>query len=395
MNIYYDRIQKCWYQTDTDAPVTFGGDKKFIAHVKAAGSDQEIPFRMRMNNSHIGPLIGILAARKQNGSVAGNGSLFIEIQKRLISLNGISFIFTPEGVNEDGIAGYIFLPANNEWVKAVFPFPDLVYNRIPFRNLEQQEDVKKIFSLLKEKNIPFFNPCFIDKQELHSLMESNPVLKQYLPRTIAANQKRTVFHFLKKHKSIYMKPSQASKGKGIYRLKLGKGFKVKLEGIKKCDIFPSFSHFWDEWQEKLKKVNYLAQEEIKSLHYQGKRFDFRILAHAENGCYTVTGVGIRQSQAQEITTHIPSGGRLLPYELFRSEETDQFIQTIVNAAGHALTERFGFFGEFSIDAGVSLNGRYYIYEINSKPMSFDEPEIEELRIFQLCNLFLQIPNFQK
>ena len=58
--------------------------------------------------------------------------------------------------------------------------------------------------------------------------------------------------------------------------------------------------------------------------------------------------------------------------------------------GKALSEQFGYFGEFSIDAGISQSGNYYIYEVNSKPMSFDENEIEERKISQLCRLFFQL-----
>ena len=149
-----------------------------------------------------------------------------------------------------------------------------------------------------------------------------------------------------------------------------------------------------EWETILKEKNYLAQEEIKSRTYDGKRFDFRILAHAENDHYKVTGIGIRQSQKQEITTHIPSGGKLLPYQLLQTEDHDLFIQTIVEQIGQALSEQFGFFGEFSIDLGISQTGKYYIYEVNSKPMSFDENEIEERKIVHLCRLFLQLTGYQ-
>ncbi len=167
-----------------------------------------------------------------------------------------------------------------------------------------------------------------------------------------------------------------------------------MEGINERKTYRSFQSFWNHWEAVLKEKNYLAQEEINPAHYHGKRFDFRILAHAENDGYSVTGVGIRQSQKQELTTHIPNGGRLLPYHLIQTNEHDQFIQTVVSEIGKALTSVFGYFGEFSIDAGISVSGKYYIYEINAKPMSFDEPEIEKRKMEQLCRLFLQLTDFE-
>jgi hypothetical protein len=347
-----------------------------------------------MITTHTGPLIGIMTAHKSNGSIAGNGPLFIELQKRLISLNGISFVFTHEGINNDFIVGYSYLPDKNKWIQDRFPYPDLVYNRVPFRKSEQDEQCQRFFASLKEKNIPFFNPCFIDKYELYDLLKNHEILQRYLPQTILTKQKKDLFSFLKKHKSIYLKLTQSSRGRGIFRLRLIGPLKIQLEGINKRETYKSFHHFWENWNKELLEKNYLAQEEIKSAEYEGFRFDFRILAHADHDDYVLTGVGIRQSQEQEITTHIPSGGRLLPYELLQSSAHDQFINTVVPHIGKALSEQFGYFGEYSIDAGVSKTGQYFIYEVNSKPMSFDEPEIEARKIEQLCRLFLQLTDFQ-
>ncbi|MCL6572706.1 MAG: YheC/YheD family protein [Bacillus sp. (in: Bacteria)] len=330
-----------------------------------------------MKSMHTGPLIGIMTAKNANGTIAGNGPLFIELQKGLISLGGISFVFTAEGVTADFIDGYTYLPDENIWKKNRFPYPDLVYNRIPFQKLEENGQCQKIFALLKEKDIPFFNPCFIDKYILYDLLKNHTILQKFLPQTILIKQKRDLFSFLKKHNSIYVKLTQSSKGKGIYRIWQSGTLQIQLEGINRLETYPSFHHFWVHWHKELLQKSYLAQEEIKAAEYKGNRFDFRILAHANDDDYVLTGVGIRQSQVQEITTHIHSGGRLLPYELLQTNEHDHFIQTVVPHIGKALSEQFGFFGEFSIDAGISKSGHYYLYEVNSKPMSFNETEIEE------------------
>lgn len=340
------------------------------------------------------PVIGILTARKKDGSIAGNGPLFIELQKKLISLNGISFIFTLEGVHNNFIEGFSFNPEKNLWEKIKAPYPNLVYNRIPFRKAEDEIKGTEFFSTLKNKNIPFFNPGFIDKYELYDLFKSHPILHSYMPATIPAFQKQILWSFLNKFESIYLKPAQSARGNGIFKLVLDSQKHVHLKGLKKSDELLTFDHFWMEYENVLKKKNYLAQEEIKPSLYDGKRFDFRILAHAENDHYIVTGVGIRQSQKQDLTTHIPTGGRMLPYDLFRTENHDQFIQTIVEQIGKALSDQFGFFGEFSIDVGISQSGQYYIFEVNSKPMSFDENEIEARKIEHLCRLFLQLTGYK-
>lgn len=343
----------------------------------------------QMNHGHSIPLIGIMTAKKADGTIAGNGWLFSELQKKLISLDGISFVFTIEGVGEDCIQGFTYLPDKNRWTKGQFPFPDVVYNRIPFRKSEQCDECRLFFSTLKDNEIPFFNPCFIDKYELYDLFKNDHFLKKYMPETIRVLQMKDLFLFFKTHTSIYLKPSKSAKGKGIFRLKKNL-LQVQFEGIKHQETFPTFEHFWATWGDRLLQKDYLAQQSIDTEEYQGYRFDFRILAHGNGDDYLLTGIGIRQSQEQEITTHIPSGGRLLPYEKIQTSAHDHFIQTVVPQIGHAISEKFGYFGEFSIDAGISKTGNYYIFEVNSKPMSFDEPEIEARKIVQLCRLFLQL-----
>lgn len=346
-----------------------------------------------MNNIQSRPLVGILSAQNKDGSLAGNIPLFKKIQKKLISLHGISFIFTLEGVHHDWIEGFIYSPDHNKWNKASFPYPDVIYNRIPFRTTEQSELCRIFFSSLKDRKIPYFNPGFIDKYKFYQLMGNHPKIKKYLPDTIPIQEKTEFFSFLNKHKNIYLKPAQSSKGSGIYRLKTSTSNQLLLEGRTTQKTYLTFQHFWDVWEQTLIDKNYLAQMDIHSAEYEGKRFDFRILVHADPLDYSLTGVGIRQSQRQDITTHTISGGRIVPYPLLQSEEHDQFIQSIISPIGNTLSKEFGFFGEFSIDAGISKDGRYYIFEVNSKPMSFDEPEIEEKKIERLCHLFYHIPNF--
>jgi hypothetical protein len=173
-----------------------------------------------MKTKQTGPLIGIMTARRANGVIAGNGPLFIELQKKLISLGGISFVFIPDEIEDDTIIGYRYYPAHNHWKKERFPYPDLVYNRIPFRKFDRDDICQKFFSTLREKNIPYFNPCFIDKYELYTLLNKHHLLQHFLPQTILIQDKKELFSFIQKFKSIYVKPTQSSQGKGILRLRL-------------------------------------------------------------------------------------------------------------------------------------------------------------------------------
>lgn len=393
MNIYYDNRTARLYQRNLETIVTMGGEKQSIPY-QNPGLTQTASFHLHIKNNHTGPLIGIMTARRSDGTITGNSHLFIKLQLKMVSLGGLSFIFTPESVYHDYIYGYIYVPESSSWNKIKIPYPDLVYNRIPFRKLELKKNYQSIFTVLKEKKIPFFNPCFLDKYELYCHFQKHPVLQNFVPETELIYQKEKLESFLTKHHLVYLKPVQSAKGKGIFRLSLLRSMQIHLEGINFIQIYPSFQAFWEEWKAVFLEQKYIVQEDIRSALFEGKRFDFRILAHAENENYIVTGVGIRQALEQEVTTHIPNGGKLLPYQLLQTKEHDQFINLAVQETGKTLTEKFGFFGEFSIDAGISFTGKYYIFEVNSKPMSFDETEIEERRVAELCRLFFQLTDYK-
>lgn len=96
------------------------------------------------------------------------------------------------------------------------------------------------------------------------------------------------------------------------------------------------------------------------------------------------------SQLQEITTHTPRGGKLYPYQNLQSKRLNLTLARIAQKCGEILSKKIGFLGEFSIDIGEDESGSLFIYEVNSKPMQFDEEEIEANRLLHLKNLFMEL-----
>jgi hypothetical protein len=341
----------------------------------------------------IGPLVGIMTASKNNRSLAGNLNLFISIQNELLSRGAHSYVFSFQDVKEDGrIIGYTYSPEKQEWHRMELPFPDVIYNRIPFRQSEQTHAYRHCIQLFKEHQIPLFNPSFIDKYELFLLLSSSQKLRKYLPDSILIDSKGTLEKFFYENKDIYIKPRMLSRGKSICRLYGNLIFDSQSQKLP----FSCFEDFWNSFGGTFSEGSYIAQPTIQPAILDGNRYDFRILSHwsATEKKYLVTGIGIRATNEFNLTTHIVNGGYIMPYEKFQEPKHDHFISTIVNEVGCVLSNQLGFFGEFSIDAGMDSDGNYVIYEVNSKPMSFDEEEIEQKRILHLCDLFFQITGWE-
>ncbi|KAB2337110.1 YheC/YheD family protein [Cytobacillus depressus] len=341
------------------------------------------------------PVIGILTGSKKDNKITGNGRLFRELQKEISKNGGLSVVFTPQKIKDQSIDGYMYEPNKDKWYTAICSFPHVIYNRVPFQKLEKSKPYQEALQLFKNKQIPFFNYGFLNKYELFQIFSRDTFFQPLFPKTITIHAKPSLHTFLEKHGQLYLKPANGSKGKGIYLLHLNNDGSIRLEGQKEERIYHDFHSFWIKRSHILLKKSYIAQEAILPFLYNGKRFDFRILVHFQNNHYEVIGIGIRQAKEQDITTHIPNGGVIIPYEEVQTLEHDQFISEVANKAGRLLSKEIGFFGEFSIDAGISEDGRYIIYEINSKPMKFDEKEIEEKRIQSLVRLFFELAGLNK
>jgi hypothetical protein len=393
MKVFYVPKLKEWFHT-THESLTFGGLRQPIPSYPNLQMNQVQTFQLQLKDHHIGPLVGIMTAPKTKNKLAGNRQLFTTIQTELLDRNSLSYIFSYLDISLNGtIDGYIFIPWMNKWMKARMPLPDIVYNRIPYRQDEKTEHFNDCLRLFKQYHIPLFNPNFIDKYELYLLLNKTS-FSTFLPETLLIQSKNTLEHFLIENKMIYIKPRLLLKGINTFRLH--KDDKFIIENHHTRNVYDSFDELWTVYGELFNNGTFIAQKAIHPHVMDGRRYDFRILSHwsEKNQQYNVTGIGIRATNKEQLTTHLAYGGTIIPYSEVQKREHDDFIEYAVQGIGLLLSKQMGFFGEFSIDAGIDINGNYYIYEVNSKPMSFDEEHIEKNRVIQLCHLFEQKTGFK-
>lgn len=386
MNLFYNETTETWYTNEKY--YTFGHLEESLA---VNEPDPAHPsFTLTTSDNHLGPLIGIMVARNKQKKLVGNETLIKGLQEEVSHLGGILILFPPEWVNSDYVNGFVYCSTNNRWMNAKAPFPNIVYNRIPFRSKEKQEVFYQALSYFQKKKIPFFNPSFLNKWELYQLLSKDSTTKDFLPKTFLLSDFNQLMDIVETYKNVYIKPIEGHKGQDIYRIRKTTNHEYMLSSTRHTEVLTSLEGFWKEkWQEN----HFLIQEEVNAALYQHNRYDFRILVHFNKGNYSVSGVGVRQSKQQDVTTHIPSGGKLIPYEEVETDSHNLFIQALAENCGNLLSSHYGFFGEFSIDACVDKEGKYFLFEINSKPMLFDESYIENTRYKRLSQLFFELTKF--
>ncbi|KQL55094.1 hypothetical protein AN964_17320 [Heyndrickxia shackletonii] len=394
MNIYFHPKKNIFVHIDKEnGPYFWGKNDEFLPCL-----EDEVPpffsFKMKTNKMRIGPLIGILISRNRRNEVIGDSELYIGIQKELQKMGGLSFLYSLEDCRKDYINGICYCTEEERWIQAAFPYPQLVYNRISYRKQEIEESFIQHVEWIRKNDIILFNPGFIDKFLMHQIFSKNTQLKPLLPDTIFVGEDSNAFQqFIHTHKRLYLKPTKSSQGNGIKLLTVEKDNRFQIRTNAKIEYLTTLPVLIRYLENHCLKQPYIAQEAIDSDLMNGKKYDFRILSHFEKNKYKITGIGVRMAKTDGITTHVSKGGEIFPFQPKTHKRLIHDFKRIVDECGKSLSHDLGFFGEFSMDIGMDTNGKLWIFEVNAKPMKFDELEIERNKMTKLIRLFYELTNF--
>lgn len=308
-------------------------------------------------NLYIGPVIGFIPQEKFYNDPQQMLMRFENYEE----IRGLIFLFRPENINRlsKTIEGYYFEPKNKEFIKGLFPFPGVVYNRIS----------------LSKKTAKLFNPIFnypntINKLKFWSLLRNHPDLEAYIPKTMKYTNK-SVLHMVEGGNSVYLKPYNKSQGKGIYHLK-----KV-AEGYQLTDGSFNSIHVKNKKQlnrvlKKKLKGSYLIQQEIFSI-IAGKKIDFRVYLHKDqNNEWFLSGMESKIAKEGSIISNfinreymMPGEQALQQYFQLDPNNIEQLKRTIFEISKKAIIEieKSGYkVGETAIDLIVDKELKIWLLE---------------------------------
>lgn len=356
------------------------------------------------NKAKLGPLIGILSAENRDGTLKGNFANYKAIMEAGQRIGGIVFAFTPSNVdwNKKIIQGNIFVKNNNQWVRCSFPFPNIVYNRIQDRMHENKKSSQScIQQFLSYPGVTLFNRSFFNKKEVISALSKSPIINKYIPETNLLESKADLTNMFKLYNALYLKPTDSRLGSGIIRVTKSLSQKTYTmqyyEHDKKLMKYKTYNiqALWKKIRQQMIPCPYIVQQAISLAVISTCPFDCRVLVQKNlQGRWQISGLGIRVAgHSQSITTHVPRGGRLgkpasVLQQAFpeqKSIQIEQHIHRLSLAVAKQLEQDHHLLGEMSIDVGLDRNGYPWVFEANSKPMKFDEPEIRKKQLEQIIH----------
>lgn len=372
-------------------------------------------WRLHVRKSDKGPMLGPVIAvftssskRRSSRPFGPLSSRFRKLIEQSRQMGALAFVFTPRGIrwSRRSIVGYTWIGSgkSGRWIRGVFPFPNVVYNRVPTRKAERRPKVNRARKrLLEEPDLHFFNPQFLDKWEVYQVLMPNSKINAFLPETSQCRRTKDLIPFLKEHRHVYLKMAGGSLGNGTAKVDLESNGRMRWRATKKgrgmaSRMLKGTGALSSELRRLRRGRTYLMQQAISLLRVNGRPFDIRALVQKDlDEGWRVTGMAARIAGKGQITTHRPRGGsraKLAPLlnvtfnDKERARQVLQELQRVIILAAQAFDQATGGrHGELSMDVGLDQDGRPWILELNAKPAIFDEPAIRRVarkRLLRYC-----------
>ncbi|GAB7388658.1 spore coat associated protein YheD [Bacillaceae bacterium] len=365
---------------------------------------------------HIGPILGVLVSGyypHKKEELFGILSSFCEEVIAAARQKGVyAYIFTLNDVDHGTQTVKGWHLRNGNWKQSVSPLPTCVYNRLSSRREEKSEHIQQQLQSLKAYRIPVFNEMFLNKWHVYQALSQISEARPFIPRTELYRGYETLRLMLSQYRFVYLKPTNGSMGRGIYRVtKDGQHYVCQystLNGqVKKT--YSSLAALLQTLSPRIAKKPYLVQQGLSLVKQNGSPVDFRCLVQKNRqGEWGITSIVARTGSANSIVSNIAQGGIMTPakqalapsstWQIARYTSYAKLRQASLTIA-HALEKGVpGHFAELGIDLAVDTNGKIWLLEVNSKPSKTDDTVVEEKKtprpsVLKLLDYALYLGNY--
>ncbi|WP_246938888.1 YheC/YheD family protein [Bacillus pinisoli] len=319
--------------------------------------------------------LGFLTIKKQQEL-----SYFTEIAKCIKNSKVGLYRFTPLDIDpgSEMVHGYTYNKVEDQWESAIFPIPDYIYDRCFYQGNERSKRAEPIVRWLKQRpGTTFLGYGLPNKWEIYQTLRESDVLSSYLPSTRLIENIKQLKGFLRKEKSIIIKPISGSQGNGVMHLELSSQ-SIQVHSQQNGEsIFQSIQsslEFKQFAEQLLQETAYIGQSFLPLTHH-ARPYDIRILLQKNvHGQWIEQGRGVRLGKEAGLVSNLHHGGEVIPVSDIMSnwppplkELIQEEMNTIVEELPLFLEERFGRLFELGLDIGVTKEGAVYVLDINSKP----------------------------
>lgn len=344
-----------------------------------------LSYHPRKKELRVGPVFAILVSRvsKIRPPFSDLNQFSEELMQVAKNRHVLAYVVSlPELLKDKStITGWTY--TNNMWKKRNFPYPQVLYNRIISRKVENSHLYHEFTKNLAAKSVSLFNQTFLDKWEVYQKLNDDHKIIPYLPKTKLFQGPLTLKEMVHSYPVLFIKPVHGSMGRGIYRVsKTWNGFDLQYSSTQgqKRKHFSQLNHLYTFLASRIKSKRFIVQEGIPILHLHERPVDFRILMQKnKTGKWAVTSMVSRIGPINRFVSNIARGGEISriittlkkccisqPHKIRR-----QLLSIAKLSCESIEAHNPGLFAELGVDLAVTRSGKIYLLELNSKPSKSD------------------------
>lgn len=268
------------------------------------------------------------------------------------------------------------------WQSKTIPFPDLLFNErcvIPQLATDSDKDLRL------QKEIPCFFHLIDNKWGLQKKLEQRETWKSLLIPTTTLHHFDQFLEQLKQQTTLVLKPTDASKGQGIYKVMkaVGPGYHLTIRDERHNYSYQRLKSFVNQL---IDQGNYIIQPFIQSQTADGETFHLRthlirngsgqwmilaaIVDIAKKGRFITNQSGYKTERAEQFLQQLDPAGNIL---------YDQLIEQSVSLA-RDIDALYPFtLPELALDFALDDNHVFRFFEANTGPEVFAFKEEREGR----------------
>lgn len=327
---------------------------------------------MRGNEVRIGPIIGFLVpmnGRKMSSEIE---TILNEYVRCYQEINGVVVAFSLKGVNvKNGlINGFLYQPDTGKWEAGIFGYPSAFF----ILSMVIPNKALRHFQAVLGKSM--FNDFYLSKWGMQKLLKTSNV-RSALPPASLCQKTEDIQVFLDRHKSVYLKPINSSRGRGIIKIyKNGESVCVcsRVKGQNQENLFQSINSFREYASKHLAGQRYLMQKTVPLLKTEGRICDFRVvMVKDQDANWIIMGRYARLSAPESIVSNVSAGGfsEVAEHTLKRRfhlsnrqvENIFSRMAVLANQVGKVMDASGIHCGNMAVDIGVDRNYKLWIIEI--------------------------------
>jgi hypothetical protein len=355
-----------------------------------------LAFQAASQTIHIGPVIGVMLNRITNtpGRRFGVITAFCrELTDACRNEGALVYFFTPDDIrlSQNTIEGWAMGPPEYH---ASFPVPDVIYNRLPSRKLDNEPGLQKFLKSAKSQwHTSIFNEKYLDKTEVFEALQHHIGSTRYLPESHACQSSAQLKSMCTKYRVIFLKPITGSLGKGILRIsRKSSGYLVSsssVVGVTRKE-FTSLNALVTAISGKMRSGKFQVQQGLNLIEVGGRPVDFRALVQKNiSNRWRVTSIVARTAGNNRFVSNVAQGGTVgtVGETVSKSNINRNINGVSARLQKAALTIASGIesnipyhFGELGIDLALDPDGRVWLLEVNSKPSKNDSSILSESAI---------------